>query len=280
MKAFVSVDMEGVSGLTDPEEMRAGGRGYERGCELMTGDANAAVAGAYTAGADEVAVTDAHSGGRNLRVDLIDERCTLARGPYKPMRMGEGLDASFDAALFVGYHARVGTADGVLNHTWMGREILDVHLNDEVAGEIRLMAAFAGSYGVPVALVTGDEAACAEARDLLGDVETVGVKTGSDRYAARLVPPPRARVRIEDAACRALRSLERFSPYVVAPPFTLGVEWASTAIAQSCAVIPGVRLIGPRHTEFTTEHYIEIVGLLGVWSTIAGEVGCTGAHYG
>jgi D-amino peptidase len=280
MKVFVSVDMEGVSGLTDPAEMRAGGRGYERGCELMTGDANAAVAGAYTAGATEVAVTDAHGTGRNLRVDLIDRRCTLARGPYKPMRMGEGLDSSFDAALFVGYHARAGTPDGVLNHTWMGREILNVHLNGEVAGEIRLMAAFAGSYGVPVALVTGDAAACSEAGELLGDVETVAVKAGSDRYAARLVPPARAQEQITDAASRAVKSIGRFEPYVVPAPHTLGIEWASTAIAQSCAVIPGVRLVGPRTTEFTTGDFTEIMGLLGVCSTIAGDVGCTGAHYG
>jgi D-amino peptidase len=280
MKAFVSVDMEGVSGLTDPAEMRAGGRGYERGCELMTDDANAAVAGAYAAGATEVAVTDAHGTGRNLRVDLIDRRCTLARGPYKPMRMGEGLDSSFDAALFVGYHARAGTPDGVLNHTWMGREILNVHLNGEVAGEIRLMAAFAGSYGVPVALVTGDAAACAEAEELLGDIETVAVKAGSDRYAARLVPPARAQEQITEAASRAVKSLGRFEPYVVPAPYTLGIEWASTAIARSCAVIPGVRLAGPRTTEFTTGDYTEIMGLLGVCSTIAGEVGCTGAHYG
>jgi D-amino peptidase len=280
MKVFVSVDMEGISGLTDPEEMRAGGRGYERGCELMTGDANAAIAGAYAAGADDVAVTDAHGGGRNLRVDLIDQRCTLARGPYKPMRMGEGLDASFGAALFVGYHARAGTADGVLNHTWMGREILDVRLNGQVAGEIRLIAAFAGAYGVPVGLVTGDAAACAEARDLLGDVETVAVKAGSDRYAARLVPPARAREQIVEAAARAVKSIERFEPYVVPAPYTLSIEWASTAIAQSCAVIPGVRLVGPRTTEFTTGDYTEVMGLLGVTATIAGEVGCTGAHYG
>jgi D-amino peptidase len=280
MKAFVSVDMEGVSGLTDPAEMCAGGRGYERGCELMTDDANAAVAGAYAAGATEVAVTDAHGTGRNLRVDLIDRRCTLARGPYKPMRMGEGLDSSFDAALFVGYHARAGTPDGVLNHTWMGREILNVHLNGEVAGEIRLMAAFAGSYGVPVALVTGDAAACAEAEELLGDIETVAVKAGSDRYAARLVPPARAQEQITEAASRAVKSLGRFEPYVVPAPYTLGIEWASTAIARSCAVIPGVRLAGPRTTEFTTGDYTEIMGLLGVCSTIAGEVGCTGAHYG
>ena len=280
MKVFVSVDMEGVSGLTDPAEMRAGGRGYERGCELMTGDANAAVSGAYAAGATEVAVTDAHSTGRNLRVDLIDRRCTLARGPYKPMRMGEGLGSAFDAALFVGYHARAGTPAGVLNHTWMGREILDVHLNGEVAGEIRLMAAFAGSYGVPVALVTGDAAACAEARELLGEVETVAVKAGSDRYAARLVPPARAQEQITEAAVRAVKGIGRFEPYVVPAPYTLAIEWASTAIARSCAVIPGVRLAGPRTTEFTTGDYTEIMGLLGVCSTIAGEVGCTGADYG
>src|SRR3954471_20110286 len=150
MKGFVSVDMEGVSGLTDPGEMRAGGRGYERGCELMTGDANAAVKGAYAAGAAEGAVTDAHSTGRNLRGALIDPRCTLPRGPYKPMRMGEGLDSSFGAALFVGYHARAGTPDGVLNHTWMGREILDVQLNGKPAGEIRLIAELAAWHGVPV----------------------------------------------------------------------------------------------------------------------------------
>jgi D-amino peptidase len=280
MKVFVSVDMEGVSGLTDPAEMRAGGRGYERGCELMTGDANAAVAGAYAAGATEVSITDAHGTGRNLRVDLIDRRCTLARGPYKPMRMGEGLDSSFDAALFVGYHARAGTPDGVLNHTWMGREILNVHLNGEVAGEIRLMAAFAGSFGVPVALVSGDAAACAEAGELLGEVETVAVKAGSDRYAARLMPPARAQEQITEAASRAVKSIGRFEPYVVPAPYTLGIEWASTAIAQSCAVIPGVRLSGPRTTEFTTGDYTEIMGLLGVCSTLAGEVGCMGDQYG
>ncbi|MEU5877921.1 M55 family metallopeptidase [Spirillospora sp. NPDC047279] len=280
MKIFVSVDMEGVSGLTDPEEMRAGGRGYERGCELMTGDANAAIRGAFGAGATSVVVTDSHSSGKNLRADLIDERCTLIRGPYKPMRMGEGLDATFDAAIYIGYHARAGTPDGVLNHTWMGREIRDLYLNGEIAGEIRLMAAYAGSLGVPVALVAGDEAACAEARDVLGDVETVAVKKGCDRYAAELIPPARAQQLIYEGTRRALENLADARPYTVTAPYTLGVDWASTSIARSCAYIPGVTLAGPRMTEFTTGDYEEIVGLLGVWSSIAGEVGCTGLHYG
>ncbi|MFI0451628.1 M55 family metallopeptidase [Actinomadura sp. 6N118] len=280
MKVFVSVDMEGISGLTDPEEMRAGGRGYERGCELMTGDANAAIRAAFDSGATTVVVTDSHSSGKNLRADLIDERCSLIRGPYKPMRMGEGLDSTFDAALYVGYHARAGTPEGVLNHTWMGSEIRDLYLNGEVAGEIRLMAAYAGSLGVPVALVAGDDAACAEAREVLGDVTTVAVKKGCGRYAAELIPPARAQQMIYDATCRALAGLDRARPYTVPAPYTLGVDWISTSIAQSCSVVPGVKLAGPRMTEFTTGDYEEVVGLLGVWATIAGEVGCTGLHYG
>ncbi|WP_329519819.1 M55 family metallopeptidase [Spirillospora sp. NBC_01491] len=280
MKVFVSVDMEGISGLTDPEEMRAGGRGYERGCELMTGDANAAIRAAFDAGAGQVVVTDAHGTGRNLRADLIDERCTLIRGPYKPMRMGEGLDASFDVALYVGYHARAGARCGVLNHTWMGREIQNVLLNGEVVGEIALMAGYAGSLGVPVGLVAGDEAACAEARDVLGGVETAAVKEGRDRYAAALIPPARARELIYERATRALRDPESWRPLVLPAPYTLTVEWNATAIAQSCALIPGVRLTGGRTTEFSTGDYAEIVGLLGVCATIAGGIGCAGGQYG
>ncbi|KAB2369518.1 M55 family metallopeptidase [Actinomadura montaniterrae] len=280
MKVFVSVDMEGVSGLTDPEEMRAGGRGYERGCELMTADANAAVRAAFDAGADQVVVTDSHGRGKNLRADLIDERCTLIRGPHMAMRMGEGLDASFDVALYVGYHARAGAERGVLNHTWMGREIQDLYLNGEVAGEIRLMAGYAGSLGVPVGLVAGDEAACVEARDVLGDVPTVAVKAGHDRYAAELVPPARAQEMIYEAALRSLRDPSGWRPLALPSPYTLAIDWNTTSIAQSCSLIPGVTSTAPRVTEFTSADYAEIVGLLGICATLAGEIGCTGRHYG
>lgn len=280
MKVFVSVDMEGVSGLTDPEEMRAGGRGYERGCELMTADANAAVAGAFDAGAGEVVVTDAHGSTKNIRADLVDERCTLIRGPYRPLRMGQGLRPDHTAAMFVGYHARAGVPHGVLNHTWMGYEIQNLYLNGEVAGEIRLIAGLAGSMGVPVALVAGDEAACAEAREVLGEVETVAVKKGIDRYSAELLPPARARALIRAAAARALREPGRFRPYAVPSPYTLGIDWASTAMAESCAMIPGVKRAGTRSVEFTSDDYADIMGVLGIMASIGGGVGCTGHQYG
>jgi D-amino peptidase len=280
MRVFVSVDMEGVSGLTDPEEMRAGGRGYERGCELMTGDANAAIRGAFVAGADEVLVTDAHGSTKNIRADLIDERCSLIRGPYRPLRMGQGITPSHGAAMFVGYHARAGVPHGVLNHTWMGYEIQNLHLNGEICGEIRLIAGLAGSMGVPVAMVTGDEAACAEARELLGDVETVAVKKGIDRYSAELLPPARAQSLIAETAETALQDIERFRPYVVPSPYTLGIDWASTSMAESCAMIPGVKRAGARSVEFTSDDYTEIMSVLGILATIGGSVGCTGAQYG
>ncbi|MEO3857297.1 M55 family metallopeptidase [Acrocarpospora sp. B8E8] len=280
MRVYLSVDMEGVTGLTDPEEMHAGGRGYERGCELMTEDANAVVAGAFEAGARAVLLNDAHGSTKNLRVDLLDPRATLIRGPGKPHRMAQGLTADFDAACFVGYHARAGVPHGVLNHTWMGKEIHNVYLNDEICGETRLVAGFAGALGVPVALVTGDDAVCEEAVELLGEVETVAVKKGVDRFSAELLPPSVAQERIREAAGRALNRLSDFSPYVVQPPYRLGVEWNSTAIAAGCALVPGTRLVGPRHTEFETGDYHEIMALFGLFAMIAGQVACGSGIYG
>ena len=213
MKVYVSVDMEGVTGLTDPEEMHVGGRGYERGCELMTCDANAVIAGAFDAGATAVIVNDAHGSTKNLRIDLLDARATLMRGPGKPMRMAQGLDASYQAACFVGYHARAGIQHGVLNHRGWARRSRTSTSTARSAARPVWWPPSPGSLGVPVALVTGDEAVCDEARALLGDVETVAVKKGIDRFAAELLPPIVAHALIREAAARALDRLGDFRPY-------------------------------------------------------------------
>lgn len=280
MKVYLSVDMEGVTGLTDPEEMGAGQRGYERGCELMTADANAAIEGAFAAGATSVLVNDAHGSTKNLRIDLLDPRATLIRGPGKSQRMAQGLDDSFDAACFVGYHARAGVPHGVLNHTWMGKEIQNVYLNGDLCGETRLVAACAGFHGVPVVLVTGDEAVGEEARELLGDVETVAVKKGIDKFSAELLPPSVAQDRIREATSRALDRLTDFTPYTLAAPYTLGVEWNSTAIAAAVSLIPGVKAAGAREIEFTTDDFRQIMALFGLFATIGGQISCGSGPYG
>jgi D-amino peptidase len=199
MKVFVSVDMEGASAITDPEDVLPDGADYQRGRVFMTGDANAAILGAYDAGADEVLVNDSHWIMRNLLLEQLDPRARTIKGFHKSMCMVQGLDSSYDGAAFVGYHSCAGTEGGVLNHTLLGKEIQNVYLNGEPTGETRLNAAYAGHFGIPVLLVAGDDAVCEEARRLLGDVETVAVKDGIDKFTANCLHPQVAQERIREA---------------------------------------------------------------------------------
>jgi len=256
MKVFVSVDMEGVSAITDPEDVLPDGADYQRGRVFMTGDANAAILGAYDAGADEVLVNDSHWIMRNLLLEQLDPRARTIKGFHKSMCMVQGLDSSYDGAAFVGYHSCAGTEGGVLNHTLLGKEIQNVYLNGEPTGETRLNAAYAGHFGIPVLLVAGDDAVCEEARRVLGDVETVAVKD-----------------RIREAAARAVAARDRFRPYRLDPPYVIGIEWNSTTIAATCALIPGVRLTAPRSVEYTTRDYPEAMRVLVAMVLLGLQVG-------
>ena len=273
MKVFISVDMEGVSGVTDPEDVLPGGADYQRGRVFMTGDANAAILGAYDGGADEVLVNDSHWIMRNLLLEQLDPRARTIKGFHKSLCMVQGLGPSFDAAVFVGYHSCAGTEGGVLNHTLLGKEIQNVYLNGEPTGETRLNAAYAGHFGVPVLLVAGDAAVCEEARRVLGDVETVAVKDGIDKFTADCLHPQVAQQRIREATARALSGRDRFRPYRLDPPYAIGVEWNSTTIAATCALIPGVRLTAPRSVEYTTQDYPEAMRVLVAMLLLGLQVG-------
>jgi D-amino peptidase len=262
VKVFISVDMEGVSGITDPEDVLPDGADYQRGRVFMTGDANAAILGAYDGGADEVLVNDSHWIMRNLLLEQLDPRARTIKGFHKSLCMVQGLDESYDAAVFVGYHSCAGTEGGVLNHTLLGKEIQNVYLNGEPTGETRLNAAFAGHFGVPVVLVAGDTAVGNEARRVLGEVETVAVKDGIDKFTANCLHPQVAQSQIREATARAIRDKGRFSPYRLSPPYTLGIEWNSTTIAATCALIPGVQMNGPRSNEYVTNDYPELMRVL------------------
>jgi len=273
VKVFISVDMEGVSGITDPEDVLPDGADYQRGRVFMTGDANAAILGAYDGGADEVLVNDSHWIMRNLLLEQLDPRARTIKGFHKSLCMVQGLDESYDAAVFVGYHSCAGTEGGVLNHTLLGKEIQNVYLNGEPTGETRLNAAFAGHFGVPVVLVAGDGAVCTEARRVLGDVETVAVKDGIDKFTANCLHPQVAQAQIREATARAVREAGRFSPYRQSPPFTLGIEWNSTTIAATCALIPGVQANGPRSNEYVTNDYPELMRVLVAMLLLGLQVG-------
>jgi D-amino peptidase len=278
VKVFISVDMEGITGLTDPEDVLPHGADYSRGRVFMTGDANAAILGAFDAGADEVLVNDSHWIMRNLLLEQLDPRARVIKGFHKPMCMVQGLDESFDAAVFVGYHSCAGTEGGVLNHTLLGKEVQNLLLNGEPIGETRLNSLLAGHFGVPVAFVAGDDAVCAEAKSVLGDdLATFAVKDGIDMFTASCLHPEVAQQGIREGVAAALRQPTR-EPYQMEAPYTFGFEWNSTTIASTCEYIPGVKKPNPRLTEFTTDSLPEAMGLIFAELLLALQVGQKGIY--
>ncbi len=278
MKVFISVDMEGITALTDPEDVLPEGSDYQRGRVFMTRDANAAIKGAFDAGATEVLVNDSHWIMRNLLIEQLDSRARVIKGFHKPMCMVQGLDETFDAAVFIGYHSCAGTEGGVLNHTLLGKEVQNLLLEGEPIGETRLNSLLAGHHGVPVAFVAGDRAVCAEATRVLGDgLETFAVKDGIDMFTAECLHPDVTEKGIRDGVAKALGASGREAHRVEAP-YTFAFEWNSTTIASTCELIPDVRKPTPRTTEFTTESLPEAMGLIFTQLLLALQVGQKGIY--
>ncbi len=200
MKLFISIDLEGCTGVVTEEQTEPGYPAYEGARRLMRGDLDAVIEGCLAGGADEIVVCDAHDRGANLSADGLPPAVRLVRGSPPPLGMMAGIDESFDAALLVGYHARAGTTAAVLDHTY-AYKVFRVRVDDMIeAGELALNAAVAGCFGVPVVFVSGDEAAVAEARELLPGVTGVAVKAGRTRTSARLLAPEATRTLLRDGA--------------------------------------------------------------------------------
>jgi D-amino peptidase len=238
LKVYISADMEGITGLVDAEDVQPHGRDYERGRVMMTEDVNAAVRGAFDAGATSVLVNDAHGPMRNLLPDLLDPRARLIKGRPKPMGMLEGLTGEYDAVMCVGFHSRAGTL-GVLSHSFMGHEIEDIWLDDRPVGEIGLLHAAAAALGVPVVLLSGDDSACAEMLAWDAGVTTVTVKHARDRFAAELLPVPEARAEIEATAKRALAGSTASASAAPASTESASAAPASTGSASIASVSTG-----------------------------------------
>ncbi len=260
MRVYISVDMEGVAGVvhesqTDPTNPACAAE-YARFRRLMTAEANAAIEGALAAGATKLVVNDSHWFMRNLLAEELHQAAELLSGDPKPQSMVEGIDGGFDAALFIGYHARAGTRHAILDHTYADR-IHDVRLNGRPVGELGINAAFAGVAGVPVALVSGDSALVAEARELLGDhVAAVVVKEAVSRHAAQSVAPAVACRMIRDGVTGALR--RSHTPFVLTPPISVEVDFALTIHADMAELCPGATRTGGRTVAFTRQDYREV----------------------
>src|SRR3990172_3833258 len=172
LRILIACDMEGISSVVHWDHVTPGHAEYARFRRIMTADVNAAIRGAFEAGADDVIVADGHWDGRNILVEELDPRVRLNSGSPSPLSMVQGIDSGVDAAMFVGYHARVGSQNAILDHTGSDVRVANVWLNGQVTGEIGLNAAVCGHFGVPVIMISGDQTACAEAVETLGEIET------------------------------------------------------------------------------------------------------------
>jgi D-amino peptidase len=251
VKVHVISDMEGVSGIVRWQQTTGGHAMYEEGRRLYTEEINAAVRGAKQAGATEIVVMDCHGAGEgwsfnSMAPELLDPGCEwVVQNEWTEYT--EFLESGCDAALFVGMHAMAGTGDGVLNHTVSGQSWQNLWFNGTLVGESGIMAALCGQWGCPVLMVTGDGAVCRQTAELLGDgIVTVPVKQGIGSFAARMIPPARARKMIEDGAKEALRDLKRVKPYDPGHPAEIKVEFKSPDRMLEYANRKGVEVLDAR----------------------------------
>jgi D-amino peptidase len=257
VKVYISVDMEGMAGAVVGDHM--GGTGdYMRFRKIMTAESNAAVQGAFDGGATQVVVNDSHGPMTNILIEELHEEAELVSGLNKPMLQLEGIEDGFDALFFVGYHQREGGGEGVMNHTILGRVVYEIRVNGEPVDEAALNAAAAGAYGVPVALVTGDDAVCADAEARFPGVVTAPVKHAIDRYATRSMTPKKAQQLISARGAEAMEAVRsgRVQPYTAKVPVAIELDFKVTAAAHMASLIPGVDRRGPRGVTISGDDYI------------------------
>lgn len=259
LKVFISVDMEGITGVVNQDDASRDGKDYDYFRQTMTREANAAIEGALAAGATEIVVRDSHGTALNLLPEMLNRNSKLLRDwSQGPMYMMEGIDESYDAAIFIGYHARAGTPDGVLDHTSSG-DVTDVRINGISMPETGYNALMAGAVGVPVVFVAGDKAVCDQAREILGKVETVAVKEGIGAAALNLHPEV-SRELIRAGVERALRNLDDYEPYKLEPPYTLQLELKTEQnIYRAVALYPGARRSGDWEVTYESDDIMEII---------------------
>jgi D-amino peptidase len=257
LKVYISVDMEGITGVVHGDQTTFGTPEYTAVRKWMAEDVNAAVEGALRAGAVEVVVNDSHGRMRNIDPADLHPRAILISGSPKPLSMMQGIDDSYNACLFIGYHAGAGTQDATLDHTISSSVVRSVKVNGSELPELGLNAAIAGVYGVPVVFVSGDVAVCRAARTILGnEVVTAPVKDAIGRTAARLVPMAEARRAIRDRVADALRKIGMIKPYRITPPCKFELEFFVSSQADMAVMVPSVQRVNARTVAFQTDEYL------------------------
>jgi D-amino peptidase len=262
LKVFISADMEGVVGAVTGEQLSPGGFEYERFRAFMTEEVNAAIDAARAAGATEFVIADAHGNGQNLLIERLPDDVTVIRSWPRELSMMAGIDDSFDGVIFLGYHTSTANLRGVRAHTMSSASITSVRLNGIEMTEGSMNAAIAGHYGVPVILVSGDDAAVAENQVLIGNVEGAVVKWAKGFHSAETLTPEAAYEVIRTRTASAISRIDQFEPYVLDTPIELELSLKNYRPIEVLGYLPNVERINSHTIRFTGEDMLEILNFL------------------
>ena len=258
LKVFISVDMEGITGVVNWEEVSRTGKDYDYFRKIMTLETNAAIEGALEAGATDIVVRDSHGSARNILPDLLNKNAQLLRdwsGGF--LSMMEGIDESYNAVIFIGYHAKAGTPNALLEHTMTGN-VTDISINSVSLPEAGINALIAGNYKVPVVFVAGDLAICEQAKSLFGDIETVAVKKGIGSAALSLHPEV-SREKIHEGVKKALNDLKKYKPYKLKPPYSMVLKLKQEELVNEKSYYPGAIRTGEWELTYKSNDLMEVM---------------------
>lgn len=258
MKVFISVDMEGIAGVVSGDQLGPQGFEYERFRGFMTSEALAAIEGARAAGATEFLVADAHGNGENLLIEKFPKDVQIVRSWPRPLGMMQGIDGSFGAVIFVGYHTATTNPAGVRAHTFSSATLADVRLNGLSVPEAGVNAAIAGHFQVPVVMITGDDAVAREVAALIPGVETVTVKWAYGFHSARTLTPEAACNLIREAARKAVGRAGDVRPYRVREPVELDLRFKNYRPSEVLAFLPGVERTDAHAVRFRGRDILEV----------------------
>lgn len=267
LKVYISADMEGIAGVVTNEQLGPAGFEYQRARQFMTDEVNAAIQGARDAGATEILVSDAHGNGQNLLIDQLPNDVRIIRSWPRPLMMMEGIDSTFAAAIFIGYHSGTANVAGVRAHTMSSVTFTGVALNGTQVPEGGVNAAIAGHFGVPVVMVSGDDAAVAEVRKFTGPIQGAIVKRAISFHAAETMVPKAAQELIRARVKAGVEQRATARAYRLNGNVTLDVAFKHYRAAEIVAYLPGIVRVDAHTIRFVGRNIIEVSRFLEFLST-------------
>ncbi len=257
LKIYISADMEGVVGAVTEQQLGPDGFEYQRFRKFMTAEVNACISAAKAAGATEIVVSDSHGNGQNLLIEELPSDVTVVRSWPRPLGMMEGIDSSFDGAIYLGYHSSTSNSQGVRAHTKSSAKLTAIRVNGKDVSEGAFNAMIAGHFDVPIIMVSGDDIAVKENQDFIGPIQGAVVKEAISFHAAKTLTPDAAYKLIAEKTTAAIEKIKQYNPYKEQTPVTIEVSFKNYRVAELLAYMPGTTRVDSHPVSYQTKDIID-----------------------